>query len=654
MMEPYEYHSLPNNKTFRIILLEAGQERDAIRCQIETYDAHSAPDYEALSYVWGDPSRELPMESDGKHLFITRTLDVALRRLRFPQEARMIWIDQICINQDDLDERAQQVQLMKSIYSNAKRVLVWLGDDDGRQAPGAKALIKKLNAVWDDHIESLHFPKNEDLEKRGLPRRDDSSWGALQKMLGNPYFERVWVVQECRVASNLLVLWGNEEISWKELYHAYFWVASNGNAAVPEILSDDEAPGPNLSIQLEILFSAGNSYDPEFMEDSNWIELLKQARSLKSTDCRDKVYSLQGLFGEDGPLMRPNYRKPAPEVFAEVVTEMIPRMKSLRLLSFAQLAKNDEFPLWAPRWEWDSLGDMTYKPFEHYKFDASRGMTPVMGESHQWDILRLKGFLIDAIEVATPPLTGDLLTTSTQQNLVLESWGLLNARKSQVESMYQQSHELILAFIWTLTAGQSLHSNYLMYNPADNSHLLDFAAYMVNLLLSYMEQEADEQVCQRDTIELGSAAHDAYLELEKCDDKTEQIPNEMKDWIIDAMLYAHPQNDKLAESVLNALQRVGIDEPDNVRYQTMMSIVTLWRRFFVSERGYLGLGAHGVQPGDKMCILFGGATPYVVRPTSVAGEYLFLGECYVHGLMNGEAIEHLKRGNYTSQWFHLR
>jgi len=76
------------------------------------------------------------------------------------------------------------------------------------------------------------------------------------------------------------------------------------------------------------------------------------------------------------------------------------------------------------------------------------------------------------------------------------------------------------------------------------------------------------------------------------------------------------------------------------------------RKFFVTDKGYFGLGPRALHKNDALCVLFGGQVPYVLRegPT---GQYVFIGECYVHGVMNGEALSLLKTGAANEQWFDL-
>lgn len=455
--------------------------QDEIRCHFEAHQASSPPEYEALSYVWGDPARTLPLISEGKQILITTTLDIALRQLRLPQTVRVLWVDQLCINQDDLDERSQQVQLMKFIYSKARRVLVWLGRDDEMRATDAKELIENIENVWCDDIGSSRFPRNEDLEKRGLPPQEASCWSDLQRMLDNPYFQRIWVVQECRVASDLLLLWGTEEISWREFFHTISWAFKNCAFVSDNTVLSPKHGRRRLNLDAQILISGTNlGHNPDNPDDPDWLWLLMSTGSHKASDCRDKLFVLLGLFGESGPSIKPDYRKSSSEVFSELVSHMIPRMQTLQLLSFADLTSLDRFPLWAPRW----VSRESVKPLQDYDFKASGTMTPIFRDTSSWEILVLEGLLLDHVDLTTLPLMEDILDNSFSSR-IKDAWDLVNSRKPQVERAYPESRWLIVAFIWTLTAGHTVLLGYPVGKPADASHLLDFAAYQVNYLLLY-------------------------------------------------------------------------------------------------------------------------------------------------------------------------
>ncbi|KAF2432949.1 hypothetical protein EJ08DRAFT_552229, partial [Tothia fuscella] len=110
-------------------LLPAQSWEEDISCNLHTVSLDDTnPIYEALSYVWGDPKRTLPVLLNGHTFEVTTSLESALRRLRHPTSTRTIWVDALCINQKNDAERTEQVKLMRYIYSQTQEVLIWLGE----------------------------------------------------------------------------------------------------------------------------------------------------------------------------------------------------------------------------------------------------------------------------------------------------------------------------------------------------------------------------------------------------------------------------------------------------------------------------------------------------------------------------------------------
>jgi len=142
---------------------------------VVTLDPLPVPNYEALSYVWGELPESCWIICEGRFLAITQTLDAAIRKIRQSDTARTLWIDQICINQENTTERGMQVNLMGLIFANAKQTLMWLGPDIKNQAQGAIELIQKINTNWSTGIRNpeRQFPSNGQLRVRGLPTRPD-------------------------------------------------------------------------------------------------------------------------------------------------------------------------------------------------------------------------------------------------------------------------------------------------------------------------------------------------------------------------------------------------------------------------------------------------------------------------------------------------
>ena len=129
----YEYETLPSARSIRILTLcPAEQHTDAIECMIEATELEEAS-YDALSYSWGmnedgNSSQDYELFIHGNRQWITRNLSEGLRRIRVCDKPIRIWIDAVCINQQDDVERSVQVAMMADIYARAEKIFVWLGN----------------------------------------------------------------------------------------------------------------------------------------------------------------------------------------------------------------------------------------------------------------------------------------------------------------------------------------------------------------------------------------------------------------------------------------------------------------------------------------------------------------------------------------------
>lgn len=132
----FTYNALQGDKATRLLELQPGQPCDDVHCKI-LYSALNSgkcasPSYIALSYVWGPPEFEEFIfcdngSDDSSRIHVTHNLYGALRALRREAETRTLWIDQICINQADDEEKCSQIQIMKEIYSQADGEIAWGG-----------------------------------------------------------------------------------------------------------------------------------------------------------------------------------------------------------------------------------------------------------------------------------------------------------------------------------------------------------------------------------------------------------------------------------------------------------------------------------------------------------------------------------------------
>ena len=196
------------------ILPESGNKGISINLVDSFVTGTQKLEYDALSYTWGDSARMKSILCNGKRLAITQTLLEALHRFRDPYEIVTLWIDQICICQDRIKERNQQVALMGQIFKGARKVVVWLGDDYDDSKAGMQ-LAKQLLSIA--RYQPLSGLGTADLESHGLPKQGHRRWVALSLILRRPWFWRTWVVQEVVLNPNVELVLGPSIVSWDEL-----------------------------------------------------------------------------------------------------------------------------------------------------------------------------------------------------------------------------------------------------------------------------------------------------------------------------------------------------------------------------------------------------------------------------------------------------
>jgi hypothetical protein len=182
-MSPYHYLPLASDE-IRLLDLSPNDTGTEIYCSLRHVRLADNPDYEAVSYCWGDTNDQRKINCDAFVLEVTRNLHSFLSHNRHLDKTRAIWVDAICINQADVSERSAQVRLMGSIYSKAATVLVWLGEAS-EGSDEAMNLVNHLPTKVGTVYDALAITKT-------IP--DDSSpvWSRLSELLERDYFHRMW------------------------------------------------------------------------------------------------------------------------------------------------------------------------------------------------------------------------------------------------------------------------------------------------------------------------------------------------------------------------------------------------------------------------------------------------------------------------------
>lgn len=644
--DTYCYTPLPDIESIRLVTVYPGRSDERIECSIQHMRLNrTALQYEALSYVWGPPSSTEKIYCAGKTLPVTQSLSAALQRFRMPSAPRTIWIDQICINQANLEERKHQVALMTRIYKNAKKVLIWLGPDDTGLASDARDLTRQISNLYQDIPErlSLWFPSDEDLEACRLPKRSSPEWTALERFCQLPYFDRIWVIQETVMASDAVLVWGSVETDWNQFKGAVLWLMGNNC-----MLGSD-----GLKIEEMLIMISKRAYSMEFC--------LNSTRNRKTSEPRDRVFAFLGIasditssvdeFGE----LDVDYLKPVECVFADVTRYSIRQTQKLDFINNVHHERpptTSDWPSWVPKWNEEDQRPMIQHLHDDADFTAC-GDTKVCLEKLNDKTV----FIVEGLEIGRVEKAFFLSHYSNPSYL-----GGIHAAWTHVSSHLSEpfmGKPLIQAFTSTLTAGRTLSPGYPLLSVADDSVLMDYTAFIYSRMLEYIRDDLAVPVrpstrCVRQEFDSAETALDLHQQLHSGLQEAPRRPSkESCDWFRGVMEFYHKDNEAAVVNGSQWMEKLFGHTGNGERFYGALLHTGSGRQIFTTSQGQIGLGPKALDANDIICVLFGGPTPYALRPLETGG-YLFLGECFLYGYMDGEAIEAWKAGKLVVKDFLIK
>lgn len=273
---------LPNS--IRLLSVYRGTS-DYIQCGLKRAVLDETLRFYALSYTWGAGDRDKTILIDDKAFPIRPNLWTLLKRLQTSSDATLIWIDAICVNQDNIPERNQQVRLMSQIYSQADTVLIWLGDDpSGVCGVLATEKFPKETHRWVRRVCNV-------LESETLPRecykrlrQVRKIWwkggrpvkAAIKDISERPYWNRVWVIQEYSLARRIVI-----------------WFDVAGNLSAEALNKWLEYWREEMDYSLAFNSFADRMQRPN--RRRRMVDLIQWYQEAECSDPRDRLYALLGL-----------------------------------------------------------------------------------------------------------------------------------------------------------------------------------------------------------------------------------------------------------------------------------------------------------------------------------------------------------------------
>ncbi|KAI0443054.1 heterokaryon incompatibility protein-domain-containing protein [Xylaria telfairii] len=345
----YAYSPLPKGY-IRVAELYPGHLNDdiVIKLHHEPFQSHKAPAYEALSYFWG--SKTLMggvriVEAIDSELQVTRNLDVALRHLRYTDRPRFLWVDAICIDQQNNVEKGPQVAMMCEIYRLASRVVVWLGPEENH-SDRAMSCLEHMGSQVDYGLTLSPLPgADKSMSDIAVPiPLEAADLSHLYHLICRPWFERLWVRQEIMLASKgAVVLCGSSVVPWS--------LFRRGCACVYLKPIKSFKYNKQFALRLRLLRSL-ILYRPNGFPLN---EMRLDFGDLKCEDPRDRIYALLGLLHKDVVLnIQPDYTKSAAQVYEDIYTQYINNTNDLNFLAGCRLSDPLRGPSWLPRWSLDT------------------------------------------------------------------------------------------------------------------------------------------------------------------------------------------------------------------------------------------------------------------------------------------------------------
>ena len=371
-MAPYLYKKLDEStKETRIVILPPGSFNDEIHVSLETISLGSHNDaevpgssFEALSYTWGALTNPVLLNvlddrCSTSTISIMQNLATALPYLRLKDRERRLWIDAICINQQDLNERSSQVKLMSAIYRQAEVVTLWLGLADADTEKAYKLLASLGTRITVDWPTKRMDPVSQEhaaLADKAAPLQLGSEdYHALYSVLKRSWFDRLWIRQEVLLARKAVLTCGNLNMSWTTFRNAIYCIFSKPSPGsellrLREGLEDSYTiPLSDERLQLVLdLVDYGGAY-----EDLG--HRIYRARYSNCMDPRNRIYAMVSLLYDDEEWdFEPDYTMSQSQAYEEATYSYMEAAGDLGLLSYCRIANPSsaaKLPTWVPQWD---------------------------------------------------------------------------------------------------------------------------------------------------------------------------------------------------------------------------------------------------------------------------------------------------------------
>ena len=445
----------------RLVHLASGSDLETengstICCTLSVVSLDDEPNYEALSYAWGSSCDRVSITLNGSSFPVSQNLYSALTYLRPAVGERVLWIDALCINQDDNNERTHQVQLMQGIYSGAESVIAWLGEpwDYSNAAFDLFDLLSKKPHL---HIDPT---VGESIGMNGIDLESSEVRNSIKTFFLVPWWQRIWTVQESILSKELYYMSGRHIVHDSRVK---VWAAfisqhlSCCDGVWSETVGKEAIQGHRTIVSVMVDAGRLRAYKQDFLS-RNFLSTLSAFRHRLSTDPRDKLYGLLALAsGPEKAIVEPRYTMSATEVYKSAAMELIKVNRNLDVFSHIHGKRNLEVPSYVPDWSvpwpetfWSraSMLAIHRRSTVYIELYAASKTTTAQLTDVGYGKIRIRGVGFDTIATIVKPLRHSLLDSYI-------SWKNVLSPMIDQKTEYPHTKELYETALWKAVCGGS-------------------------------------------------------------------------------------------------------------------------------------------------------------------------------------------------------
>ncbi|RKK29718.1 hypothetical protein BFJ66_g3439 [Fusarium oxysporum f. sp. cepae] len=652
---------------------------------LTTHVLSGAPDlaYNALSYTWGSP-RDGPSLPDkvanttillnGLSFEVQPNLYDALVELQASCSETPIWIDALCINQSNPSERSPQVSVMNQIYGKANRVIVWLGKAIPELEAGLKAAERIGNAsvpetlrmirtqTWDFSSDLSTMP-----ERYGMDPVDQEEAIGLVTLYMSNWFTRIWIIQEVSLTSDVVILCNGRFTGFDCVgYAAAFLHYSGFFQSVVDLVPRDR-PGIHIRGGINIFHAERIQLLREWCKGkkSLWVGVLAMIDleaglgkhhtkpsaivplrvffstfGMKATDPRDSIYGWNGILkhmatqeGVSLPsVFEPDYDIDIKDLLRNIACNIIETTDSLVYLSLVKdpsMRETPGLPSWVPDYP-PVLYNSVHGP--NFRSIGTVNSSKHVPHSPNQYPFTIAGHVLEAFgfRLGTVRMIGEGFLECLQGRLRILGDILL-----AMGEIYPYTNQRADEVLWRTLIWDTDFTN----RPSKLIRLEDFQRAILHnfartLQLGFKETES---ASAGQALVLQFTRDMTYLDEIAAKFPNSIFPSTKLIKALCASLDIVPQDSD--EFDQEELQRL-MEPPSKHAMPPYNIMASTWinHRAILTDTGYLGMGPDSTQAGDEVWIISGCPAPLVMRKAEERNDYCLIGETYIHGAMQGEAV----------------